>query len=99
MQPHEIQSEYELNTGHVIIERFKTLDPLATPAVLVNGHAPFCWGANVTAAAHTAEIVEELAHMAFLTVTIRADSTAISEALHNKHFLRKHGASAYYGQK
>jgi len=99
MQPHEIQSEYELNTGHVIIERFKPLDPLATPAVLVNGHAPFCWGPSVTAAAHTAEIVEELAHMAFLTFTIRADSTQISEALHNKHFLRKHGANAYYGQK
>jgi L-ribulose-5-phosphate 4-epimerase len=99
MQPHEIQSEYELNTGQVIIERFRTLDPLATPAVLVNGHAPFCWGPSVTAAAHTAEIVEELAHMAFLTFTIRADSTAISEVLHNKHFLRKHGANAYYGQK
>lgn len=99
MQPHEIQSEYELNTGRVIIERFKALDPLATPAVLVNGHAPFCWGPSVTAAAHTAEIVEELAHMAFLTFTIRADSTQISEALHNKHFLRKHGANAYYGQK
>lgn len=99
MQPQEIQSEYELNTGHVIIERFKALDPLTTPAVLVNGHAPFCWGPSVTAAAHTAEIVEELAHMAFLTFTIRADSTAISEALHNKHFLRKHGANAYYGQK
>jgi L-ribulose-5-phosphate 4-epimerase len=99
MQPHEIQSEYELNTGRVIIERFKALDPLATPAVLVNGHAPFCWGPSVTAAAHTAEIVEELARMAFLTFTIRADSTQISEALHNKHFLRKHGANAYYGQK
>ena len=99
MKPHEIQSEYELNTGHVIIERFKALDPLATPAVLVNGHAPFCWGPSVMAAAHTAEIVEELAHMAFLTFTIRADSAEISEVLRDKHFFRKHGANAYYGQK
>ncbi len=73
MTPHEIQSEYEWNTGQVIIKRFQGLDPLKTTAVLVNGHAPFCWGASVTDAAHTAEIVEELAHMAFLTVTIKAD--------------------------
>ena len=98
MQPVEIQSEYEWNTGQVIIQRFRELDPLATTAVLVNGHAPFCWGATVTEAAHTAVIVEELAHMAFLTVTIKADVSAISETLRDKHFLRKHGANAYYGQ-
>ncbi len=99
MKPPEIQSDYERNTGNVIIERFRLLDPLATPAVLVAGHAPFCWGRTVTDAAHTAAIVEELAHMAFLTFTIRADAAEISNVLRDKHFLRKHGANAYYGQK
>ena len=98
MEPSDIQSEYEHNTGKVIIERFKHLDPLAVPAVLVAGHAPFCWGGSPAAAAHTASVVEELAHLAFLTVTIRADVTEISTVLRDKHFLRKHGKGAYYGQ-
>jgi L-ribulose-5-phosphate 4-epimerase len=98
MKPPEIQSEYELNTGQVIVRRFASLDPLVTPAVLVAGHAPFCWGPSVTEAAHTAAILEELAHMALLTLTINAESGPISETLHRKHFSRKHGASAYYGQ-
>ncbi len=98
MRPNEIESKYEWNTGTVIAERFENLDPLAMPAVLVSGHAPFCWGASVTEAAHNAAILEELAHMAYLTVTIRADAAAISEALRDKHFLRKHGPAAYYGQ-
>ena len=99
MQPCEIESKYEWNTGEVIIRRFAGIDPLATPAVLVSGHAPFCWGASVSEAAHTAAIVEELAHMAYLTVTIRADVEELSDALRDKHFLRKHGPAAYYGQK
>ena len=98
MQETEIVSEYEWNTGQVIIRRFAELDPLATPAVLVNGHAPFCWGKSVTDAAHTAEVVEEIAHMAFLTVTIKADVAGLPEVLRDKHFLRKHGPGAYYGQ-
>jgi L-ribulose-5-phosphate 4-epimerase len=98
LKANEIESEYEWNTGQVIIKRLAGLDPLATTAVLVNGHAPFCWGASVTAAAHTAEIVEELAHMAFLTVTIKADVVGLPDVLRDKHFLRKHGPSAYYGQ-
>jgi L-ribulose-5-phosphate 4-epimerase len=98
MQPCEIESEYEWNTGQVIVNRFKKLNPLATPAVLVAGHAPFCWGASPAAAAHTAIVVEELAHLAFLTTTIRADVEGISTALRDKHFLRKHGPGAYYGQ-
>ena len=99
MSRKEIHSEYELNTGHVIIERFGSLDPITTSAVLVSGHAPFCWGPTVTDAAHTAVIVEELAHMALLTVTINAEAGPISEELHHKHFFRKHGVDAYYGQK
>lgn len=98
MAAHEIESEYEWNTGQVIIKRFNGLDPLKTTGVLVNGHAPFCWGPTVTDAAHTAEIVEELAHMAFLTVTIKADVAGLPDVLRDKHFLRKHGPSAYYGQ-
>src|SRR4051812_5290089 len=97
----DIEHQYEWNTGQVIIQHFreKNLDPLATSAVLVAGHAPFCWGPSASDAAHTAAIVEEIAHMAFLTLTIRQDVEGISEALRDKHFLRKHGPAAYYGQK
>ena len=99
MEPDEIKSDYELNTGQAIVRRFGNLDPLRLPAVLVAGHAPFCWGESVGAAAHTAVVLEELARMAYLTLTIRADTAAISEALHHKHFHRKHGPDAYYGQR
>jgi L-ribulose-5-phosphate 4-epimerase len=98
MTPDEIETDYEWNTGQVIIQRFKTLDPLQTQAVLVAGHAPFCWGATVSDAAHTALVVEEIAHMAYLTATISAESQSISTSLHQKHFFRKHGPAAYYGQ-
>ncbi len=98
MLPDEIESEYEWNTGQVIVRRFQHLDPLSTPAVLVAGHAPFCWGPTPEDAAHTAVVLEELARLAFLTVTIRADVKGISETLRDKHFLRKHGPTAYYGQ-
>jgi L-ribulose-5-phosphate 4-epimerase len=99
MQACEIESEYEWNTGQVIIRRFANLDPLETPGVLVSGHAPFCWGRSPGEAAHTAVVVEELAHTAYLTVTLRADLKGISETLRDKHFSRKHGPGAYYGQK
>lgn len=95
----EIEDKYEWNTGQVIIERFKDLDHHSIPAVLVANHAPFCWGPTVTKAAASAAIVEELAHMAWLTVTINAAAEPVSESLHNKHFLRKHGTAAYYGQE
>jgi L-ribulose-5-phosphate 4-epimerase len=95
----EIQTEYELNTGHAIIRRFQGLNPLETPAVLVAGHAPFTWGPTPSDAAHTAVIVEELAHLAYLTFAINHDASALSDTLRDKHFLRKHGATAYYGQR
>jgi L-ribulose-5-phosphate 4-epimerase len=98
MEAYEIEKDYELNTGHAIVRRFGNLDPLRTNAVLVAGHAPFCWGETAGHAAHTAVVLEELARMAYLTLTIRADTAAISEALHQKHFHRKHGPDAYYGQ-
>jgi L-ribulose-5-phosphate 4-epimerase len=99
MPPEEIQSEYELNTGQAIIRRFEGLNPLQTPAVLVAGHAPFTWGPTASDAAHMAVIVEELAHLAYLTFAINHDAAALSDTLRDKHFLRKHGATAYYGQK
>lgn len=99
MPPEEIQTEYELNTGHAIIRRFKDLNPLETPAVLVAGHAPFTWGPTPSDAAHMAVIVEELAHLAYLTFAINHDAAVLSDTLRDKHFLRKHGATAYYGQK
>ncbi len=98
LQPEEIESEYEWNTGQVIVRRFAQLDPLATPGVLVAGHAPFCWGPSAGEAAHTAVLMEELAHLAHLTLAIKTEVTAISDCLRDKHFLRKHGPGAYYGQ-
>jgi L-ribulose-5-phosphate 4-epimerase len=94
----EIESEYEANTGVAIIRRMRGLDPLACPACLVAGHAPFCWGKSVTDAAHTAVIVEEIAAMAWMTVTINPAVRPIGEALRDKHHFRKHGPKAYYGQ-
>jgi L-ribulose-5-phosphate 4-epimerase len=99
MAASEIKDQYEWNTGQVIIRRFEGMDPLTTPAVLVAGHAPFCWGASASDAAHNAAIVEEIAHMAYLTFNIKADAEAISDSLRDKHFFRKHGPAAYYGQK
>lgn len=98
MQREEIESEYEWNTGQTIVRRFENLDPLAVPAVLVVGHAPFCWGRSPADAAHTAVIVEELAHLAYLTRTLRPEAEELSEIHREKHFLRKHGVGAYYGQ-
>jgi L-ribulose-5-phosphate 4-epimerase len=93
-----IASDYELNTGHAIVRRFMSLDPLAIPAVLVAGHAPFCWGNTPGDAAHNAVLLEAIAKLAFRTVTLASDAAVLERALHDKHFLRKHGPSASYGQ-
>lgn len=95
----EIEAGYEGNTGEVIVRRFAGIDPLSIPAVLVTGHAPFCWGRTATEAAHFAWMLEEVAQMAFATLAINPAAQELPEALRDKHFLRKHGASAYYGQK
>lgn len=95
----EIAKEYELNTGLAIIERFKSLDPDSMPAVLVASHASFCWGASVSAAVNNASYLEEVATMAYHTLQLNEDIAPIRKSLLNKHFQRKHGASAYYGQK
>jgi len=94
----EICSGYELNTGHVIVRCLSSVDPVEMPAVLVSGHGPFCWGPTVTEAAHTAVILEEVAALALQTVTIRANASAIGLDLLDKHFFRKHGSAASYGQ-
>jgi len=99
LTPAQIRSNYEANTGHAIASRFAKLDPLHAPAVLVAGHAPFCWGATPADAAHIAVIVEEIAALAFQTLAANPKARPISKHLHEKHFLRKHGASAYYGQR
>jgi L-ribulose-5-phosphate 4-epimerase len=98
LSPEEIGSQYEINTGHVIVRRFQGRNPLQMPAVLVSGHAPFTWGRTVTDAAYNAVVLEEVAALALATVTIQAASQPICANLLDKHFLRKHGADAYYGQ-
>jgi len=94
----EIEGDYEAETGTAICRTFAEIDPDSIPAVLVAGHAPFCWGRNVTEAAHNAVILEYVAKMAYHTLTINAESGPLARELHDKHFLRKHGRNAYYGQ-
>ncbi|MDX2021361.1 MAG: L-ribulose-5-phosphate 4-epimerase [Deltaproteobacteria bacterium] len=94
----EIKGEYEANTGKGIVRRFEALDPMKFPGVLVVGHGPFCWGRTADDAAHMAVIMEELARMAFLSVSLTPSLPPLPQALTDKHFLRKHGPGAYYGQ-
>jgi L-ribulose-5-phosphate 4-epimerase len=98
MTREEISSAYEKNTGDVIVRAFKSLDYSAIPAVLVANHASFAWGPDPETAAHNAVVLEAVARMAYLTVAINERAEAIGRDLHDKHHLRKHGSSAYYGQ-
>ncbi len=98
LAPEEIETEYEANTGLAILRCLEGHDPLHHPAILVAGHAPFCWAKSVTDAAHLAVILEEVAVMAWETVTINPAAQPISDALLKKHHFRKHGPGAYYGQ-
>lgn len=94
----EISGDYVLNTGTAIIERFAGIDPLAVPGVLVAGHAPFAWGKTVHDAAHHAVVLEAVAKMAFMTVMLNPKA-GVSQSLLDRHYYRKHGANATYGQK
>ena len=94
----EIQNDYERNTGIAICRIFDKGDPMACPAALVAGHAPFCWGADVAEAAYHAVILEHVAKMAYRTLGVRSDSPPLQRGLQDKHHLRKHGPAAYYGQ-
>jgi L-ribulose-5-phosphate 4-epimerase len=95
----EIDGPYEQNTGRVIVRRFANLDPLQIPAVLVAQHGPFTWGADPAQAVENALVLEQVARMAYGTVTINAAQPAILQALLDRHYLRKHGRDAYYGQR
>jgi L-ribulose-5-phosphate 4-epimerase len=95
----EIKNDYEKSTGKVIIETFKKLNPLEHPAVLVASHGPFTWGKNVDEAVHNAEVLEFVARLASETLRINPKTKPMPSALLEKHFLRKHGSKAYYGQK
>ncbi|HZL27984.1 MAG TPA: L-ribulose-5-phosphate 4-epimerase [Acidobacteriaceae bacterium] len=97
-----IGGRYVHETGLAIVARFRnaadTLDPLATPACLVAGHAPFVWGKNPHDAAHNAVVLEAVARMAYRTLTLKADAAEVSQALLDRHYFRKHGSNATYGQ-
>ena len=95
----EIKSDYEANTGRVIVETFKKMDPLQHPAVLVASHGPFTWGRNVDDAVHNAVVLEFIARLASETLRINPKTRPMQPVLLDKHFLRKHGPKAYYGQK
>ncbi len=99
MTVEEIQGEYEWETGNVIVERFRSLDPLEIPAVLVRNHGPFTWGPSGAKAVETAQALEVVAQMALQARQINPDVSPLPAALLGKHFLRKHGPGAYYGQK
>ena len=96
----EINSDYEVNTGKVIVELFqqRDLDPAAVPGALITGHAPFCWGKNGNDAVHNAIVLEEVAAMALSTRALNRE-IHIQQSLSDKHYFRKHGANAYYGQR
>lgn len=95
----EIREEYESNTGGVIIERLDGIDPLDMPAVLVAGHGPFAWGLDVPGAVESAAMLEQIARLASETLRVEPYPRPISRSLMDKHFGRKHGPNAYYGQK
>lgn len=94
----EIAGDYEKNTGHAIVRSLRQTNPSATPGMLVANHGPFAWGEDASAAAHNAVILEALARMAYFTLGINAGAQPAGIALRDKHYLRKHGQDAYYGQ-
>ena len=98
LRPAEIRKDYEANTGKVIVETFRKLDPLQHPAVLVASHGPFAWGADVSQAVHNARVLEVIARLNSETLRINPAIKPMQTALLQKHFLRKHGPAAYYGQ-
>jgi L-ribulose-5-phosphate 4-epimerase len=95
----EVSGDYVLNTGHAIARRFANLDPVALPAVLVAGHAPFCWGLTPADAAHNAVVLEAVARMAYYTATLNAACPGVGQHLLDRHYFRKHGAAKTYGQE
>ncbi|MNE57717.1 L-ribulose-5-phosphate 4-epimerase [compost metagenome] len=99
MTREEIEGAYELETGNVIVERFADLDPDQVPGVLVHAHAPFVWGKDAHNAVHNAVVLEEVAKIGARMLQINPVTPSMDQTLLDRHFLRKHGANAYYGQK
>jgi len=99
MTPEEIGGEYEKETGAVIIDAFRGLDPMTIPAVLVNSHGPFTWGKDAAEAVHNAVVLEEVAAINYRAMTLNTQVSVMQKELLDKHYLRKHGKNAYYGQK
>ena len=98
MTPEEIAGEYEKETGNVIIEAFKGIDPVTIPAVLVKSHGPFTWGKDAADSVHNAVVLEEAAFMNYHAMSINPNVGYMQQELLDKHYLRKHGANSYYGQ-
>jgi L-ribulose-5-phosphate 4-epimerase len=98
MTPEEIKGEYEKETGKVIVETFKDKDPAAIPGVVVHSHGPFAWGTDAMNAVHNAVVMEEVAFMDWHAMMINPDKGRMQQELLDKHYLRKHGKNAYYGQ-
>ena len=98
MTPAEIGGEYEWETGNVIIETFKGIDPLSIPAVLVKSHGPFTWGTSAADSVHNAVVLEEASFMNYHAIGLNPQVGRMQQELLDKHYLRKHGANAYYGQ-
>ncbi len=98
MTPSEIGGEYEKETGTVIIEAFNGIDPMTIPAVLVKNHGPFAWGSTAMEAVHNAVVLEEVAFMNYHAMEINPQAGRMQQELLDKHYLRKHGENAYYGQ-
>lgn len=100
LTPEEIDEDYERNTGRVIVEEFRArgIEPSHVPAVICRSHGPFAWGADAAEAVYHAAVLEEVAHMALLTLAVDADAVPAPQHLQDKHFMRKHGPQAYYGQ-
>ncbi|MDA8409777.1 MAG: L-ribulose-5-phosphate 4-epimerase AraD [Treponema sp.] len=101
LSPEEVKGDYELETGNIIVRTMKAraLDPAEATAILVAGHGPFTWGSSAMKAIHAAAALEEICRMAILTLQVRADQGALPAHIVDKHWRRKHGADAYYGQK
>mgnify|MGYP004512243547 FL=1 len=98
MTPAEIAGAYEEETGNVIVETFANKNPAQIPAVLVHSHGPFTWGCDAAEAVHNAAVLEEVAFMNFHSLQLNPDQTRMQQELLDKHYLRKHGKNAYYGQ-
>ncbi|MDR1549199.1 MAG: L-ribulose-5-phosphate 4-epimerase [Hungatella sp.] len=99
LTPEEIEEDYERNTGNVIIESFKNLNPVHVPGALCKNHGPFAWGKDAAEAVHNAVVLEKVAKMNLFTEIVNKNVSEAPKCLQDKHFLRKHGPGAYYGQK